>query len=104
LGVSLADARQDIASIGDAWDRESPVTHRDCTVRVDLLSDPTVGKERAALWFLMRATLLFRPIGRSNVANLLPAEAWDGARNSPCGRRLARSVGASSRSCWLRRA
>ena len=70
-GVSLAEARQDIASIGDALALEFPATNRDRVLRLNFLRDRTVGSARNALWMLMAAALLFMLIGCSNVANLL---------------------------------
>ncbi len=78
--VSVAEARQDIAAIGDAMAREFPATNRDRTLTLNLLRDRTVGNARGALWLLMGATLLFMLIGCSNVANLLLARAT-GRRN-----------------------
>src|SRR5260370_10888198 len=79
--VSAAEARQDVAAIGDALAREFPATNRDRTLTLNLLRDRTVGNARGALWLLMGATLLFMLVGCSNVANLLLARAT-GRRNA----------------------
>ncbi len=72
-GVSLAEARQDLASISTALTKEFPKTNRDATLGMNLLWDRTVGTVRNALWFLMAAALTFLLIGCANVANLLLA-------------------------------
>jgi predicted permease len=71
--VSLAEARQDLASISAALAREFPKTNRDATLGMNPLWDRTVGTARNALWFLMAAALTFLLIGCANVANLLLA-------------------------------
>ena len=72
-GVSLAEARQDVASIGDALAREFPATNRDKALRVNSLRERAVGTAPSALWVLMAAVVLFMLIGCANVANLLLA-------------------------------
>jgi predicted permease len=72
-GVTLAQARQDLASIGAALSREFPATNRDHTLRLGFLFDRTVGSARNSLLFLMGASLMFLLIGCANVANLLLA-------------------------------
>uniref|UniRef100_Q01WV3 Permease n=1 Tax=Solibacter usitatus (strain Ellin6076) TaxID=234267 RepID=Q01WV3_SOLUE len=90
-GISAAEARQDIAAIGDALAREFPATNRDRTLQLNLLRDQTVGNARGALWLLMGATLLFVLIGCSNVANLLLARAT--ARRNEFAVRMAVGAG-----------
>ncbi|MBZ5617442.1 MAG: ABC transporter permease [Acidobacteriia bacterium] len=70
-GVSLMEARQDLASIDDALEREFPATNRDRALRLNFLRDRAVGSTRNGLLLLMAAALLFMLIGCSNVANLL---------------------------------
>jgi predicted permease len=72
-GVSLAEAQQDVASIGAALSREFPTTNRDRTLQLGLLQDRSVGNAKNALWFLMGAAVMFLLIGCANVANLLLA-------------------------------
>lgn len=72
-GFTLADAQQDIASIGTALSREFPATNRDRRLFLGRLLDRTVGKARTELWLLMAASLLFLLIGCANVANLILA-------------------------------
>jgi len=70
-GVSLVEARQDLASIGDRLALEFPATNRDRALQLNFLRDRMVGSARNGLWMLMAAALLFMLIGCSNVANLL---------------------------------
>lgn len=72
-GVSLADAQQDLASIGNDLSREFPATNRDHILRLGLLRDRILGKARDTLWILMAASGMFLLIGCVNVANLLLA-------------------------------
>jgi putative ABC transport system permease protein len=72
-GVSLVEARQDLASISAALSREFPGTNRDATLRVAFLRDRTVRSTGTALWLLMAAASMFLLIGCANVANLLLA-------------------------------
>jgi putative ABC transport system permease protein len=69
----LAQARQDVASIGDALAQEFPATNRDHVLRLNFLRDRMLGGARNGLLMLMAAALLFMLIGCSNVANLLLA-------------------------------
>jgi len=73
-GASLADAQQDLASIGAALSREFPATNRDRTLRLGYLLDRSVGDAKNALWVLMAAAVMFLLIGCANVANLLLAK------------------------------
>ncbi len=70
-GVSLEEARQDVASIGDRLAQEFPATNRDRVLRLNFLRDRMVGSARNGLLLLMAAALFFMLIGCSNVANLL---------------------------------
>jgi predicted permease len=74
-GASLAEAQQDLASIGAALATEFPTTNRDRTLQAGLLWDRTLGSVRPALWFLMTAVFLFLLIGCANIANLLLARS-----------------------------
>jgi putative ABC transport system permease protein len=92
-GVSLAEAQQDLASIGRALAREFPATNRDRTLRAGLLRDRTLGSMRPTLWFLMVAASLFLLIGCANIANLLLARSM--AREREISIRIA--IGAGKR-------
>ena len=72
-GVSVAEAEQDLESIGTALSREFPDTNRNRTLRIGLLQDRQVGNARRALWWLMAASVMFSLIGCANVANLMLA-------------------------------
>lgn len=74
-GVSLIEAEQDLASIGDVLAHQFPATNRDRTLGAGFLWDRTLGNVRPALWFLMGAASLFLLIGCANVANLLLARS-----------------------------
>jgi hypothetical protein len=70
-GVSVAEAEQDLESIGTALSHEFPATNRDRTLRLGLLGDRQVGKARTGIWVLMAASVMFSLIG---CANLIPAQ------------------------------
>ncbi len=72
-GMTLAQAQQEIESIGAALARETPATNRDRTLRLGLLRDRTLRNASNALWLLMSAAVMFLLIGCANVANLLLA-------------------------------
>ena len=90
-GVSLEQARQDLASIGKALDREFPATNRDKILRMNFLRDRTAGVAANGLFLLMAAALLFMLIGCANVANLLLARGF--ARQREISVRLALGAG-----------
>lgn len=72
-GTSLAEARQDIASVSSALTRDFPAINRDRTLALNPLPDRAIGPASKALWLLMAASVLFMLIGCANVANLLLA-------------------------------
>ena len=72
-GISLAEARQDVSSIGEALAHDFPSTNRDRTLRLNPLRDRTVGIATNGLMLLMAGAVLFMLIGCANVANLLLA-------------------------------
>ncbi len=90
-GASLAEAQQDLASIGTALAREFPATNRERTLTAGALWDRTVGNARPALWFLMADASLFLLIGCANVANLLLARGM--ARQREMSVRMAIGAG-----------
>ncbi len=72
-GVSLEDARQDLASISGALAHDFPTRNRDRILTLNFLSNRNVRSAGKALLVLMAAAVLFMLIGCSNVANLLLA-------------------------------
>jgi predicted permease len=72
-GVSIAQAREDIAAIGAGLAHDFPETNRDKILTLNFLRDRTVGRASGGLTLLMGAALLFMLIGCANVANLLLA-------------------------------
>ncbi|HUJ21667.1 MAG TPA: ABC transporter permease [Bryobacteraceae bacterium] len=90
-GVSLEQARQDIASISRALAHEFPATNRDRILTVNFLRDRTVGIAGKGLLLLMAGALLFMLIGCANVANLLLARGL--ARQREMAVRLAIGAG-----------
>jgi len=72
-GVSLAAARQEMASITAALEREFPGTNRD--VQVIALQEKVVGGVRPALLVLLGAVGLVLLIACTNVANMLLARS-----------------------------
>jgi predicted permease len=90
-GVSLAQARQDLASISEALTHDFPETNRDRTLRLNFLRDRTVGIATNGLLLLMAAAVLFMLIGCANVANLLLARGL--ARQREINVRLAVGAG-----------
>jgi putative ABC transport system permease protein len=72
-GISIDDARREMASISRDLEREFPATNRDRLIQVNFLRDRMVGQASRGLALLMSAALLFMLIGCANVANLLLA-------------------------------
>jgi putative ABC transport system permease protein len=89
--VSLADARQDLASISRALAHDFPATNRDRVLTLNLLRDRTVGAAGKGLLLLLAAAVLFMLIGCANVANLLLARGL--ARRQELAVRLAIGAG-----------
>jgi predicted permease len=90
-GVTLTEARQDLASITAALTHDFPGTNRDRTLRLNLVRDRTVGIATNGLLLLMAAAVLFMLIGCANVANLLLARGL--ARQREIDVRLAMGAG-----------
>jgi predicted permease len=90
-GVTLTEARQDLASISEALTHDFPATNRDRTLRLNSLRDSTVGIAANGLLLLMAAAVLFMLIGCANVANLLLARGL--ARRREIDIRLAMGAG-----------
>jgi hypothetical protein len=77
-GISLAEAQQDVAAIGQDLAREFPASNRDRVLRASPLWDRTVPSSRRPLLFLLAGALVFLLIGCVNVANLLLARGVAG--------------------------
>jgi putative ABC transport system permease protein len=90
-GVTLTEARQDLASISEALSHDFPETNRDRTLRLNFVRDRTVGIATNGLLLLMAAAVLFMLIGCANVANLLLARGL--ARQREIDVRLAMGAG-----------
>jgi len=90
-GVSLDQARSDLASVSDALTREFPETNRDRVLRLKPLREQSLGSSQSGLLLLLGAAGLFMLIGCANVANLLLARGV--ARQREIAIRLA--IGAS---------
>jgi putative ABC transport system permease protein len=86
-GVSLSQARQDLAAIGATLARHYPRTNEGRSLHAAFLRDRTLGMAQTGLGLLMATTLLFVLIGCANVANLLLARAL--ARHREIAVRLA---------------
>ena len=74
-GVTLAQARQDVASISARLAREYPQTNEGLAVCVNRLRDRTLGFAETGLILLLAAAVVFLLIACVNVANLLLARA-----------------------------
>jgi putative ABC transport system permease protein len=90
-GVTLTEARQDLASISAALIHDFPETNRDRTLSLNFVRDRTVGIATNGLLLLMAAAVLFMLIGCANVANLLLARGL--ARQREIDVRLAIGAG-----------
>ncbi len=90
-GVTLAEARQDLASISEALTHDFPATNRDRTLQLSFLRGSAVGSAANGLLLLMAAAVLFMLIGCANVANLLLARGV--VRQREIGVRLAIGAG-----------
>ncbi len=90
-GVSLAQARQDLAAIGSTLASQYPRTNEGRSLHAAFLRDRTLGFAQTGLGLLMAATLLFVLIGCANVANLLLARSL--ARHREISVRLALGAG-----------
>ncbi|HJT89329.1 MAG TPA: ADOP family duplicated permease, partial [Bryobacteraceae bacterium] len=74
-GVTLAQARQDLAGIAARLARVYPETNRGRMLRAAFLRDRTLGFAATGLLLLLGAAIVFLLIGCANVANLLLARA-----------------------------
>ena len=92
-GVTLRQAQQDLASIGEDLAREFPATNRDHTMKMGLLLDRALGDSKNALWLLFAASAMFLLIGCANVANMLLAKGVNRQREMAI--RMAIGAGAT---------
>jgi len=90
-GVSLQEARQDLASISSVLAHDFPATNRGRVLTMNFLRDRAVAVASNGLLLLMAAALLFMLIGCANVANLLLARGL--ARQREVAVRLAVGAG-----------
>lgn len=93
-GVTVEEARSDLALIQNRLAEEFPETDRDVGIHLEPLKETTVGSIRASLWLLYGAVTVLLLIASTNVAALLLSRA--ARRNRETSVRLA--LGASQRS------
>jgi putative ABC transport system permease protein len=79
-GVSLDQARGEMAQIGEGIARENPDSNEGWTVRVVPLHEQLVGSTRSTLWVLFGAVMLVFLIGCVNVSNLLAVRGLESSR------------------------
>ncbi len=90
-GITLEEARQDLASISRALAHDFPASNRDRILVLNNLRDRTVGPAGRGLFLLLAAAVFFMLIGCANVANLLLARGF--ARRQEMAVRLAIGAG-----------
>ena len=74
-GVSLAQARADLASVSNALESAWPASNTGRRLAINPLRERALGSTPAGLFLLMAAASVFLLIGCANVANLLLARA-----------------------------
>jgi ABC-type antimicrobial peptide transport system permease subunit len=90
-GVSITQARQDLATISGELAREFPASNRDKVLTMNFLRDRTLGTAASGLLVLLAAALVFMLIGCANVANLQLAHGL--ARRQEMALRMAIGAG-----------
>jgi predicted permease len=93
-GVTIEQARADLAAIQARLGEQFPETDRELGVYIEPLKDTVVGNVRGSLWIVFGAVSVLVLIAATNVASLLLARA--ARRKQEIAIRL--SLGASSRS------
>jgi putative ABC transport system permease protein len=74
-GVSIEQARGDLARVQTQLAEQYPDTDAEIGIRVDPLMEMTVGRARASLWLLLGAVVVLLTIACTNIAALLLARA-----------------------------
>lgn len=92
-GVSLADARREMAAIADRIDLQYPQSNPGQTIRLTPLHDALVGNARGSLLLLLGAVGVVLLIASVNVANLLLARGTSRARELAVRVALGASAG-----------
>src|SRR5262245_12080542 len=70
-GVTAEQARQELAALAAALEKQFPADNTNVTVASALLKDDTVRNVRLALWILLASVVLVLLIACANVANLV---------------------------------
>jgi putative ABC transport system permease protein len=93
-GVTVEQARADLALIQRRLSEQFPETDRDVGVYVEALKETTVGSVRGSLWLLFGAVSVLLLIASTNIAALLLARA--AKRSAEISVRLALGASAAS--------